>query len=236
MRIFFQLNLKITSCLILLAGSMVWSTALYGQQKTPDYKNPNLPISVRINDLISRMTLREKVRQMDMYSGHNAGQNQLSPNKHRTIKQFEHIIGTRGIGAIHDLYPASAKEANKIQRYAITHTRLGIPVLFFEEGLHDYGGAGSTVFPQSIGLSSTWDTSLVRKVGHAIGAEARAHGMDMLFCPVLGLARDPRWGRVEETYGEDPYLDGAMGVAMVKGLQGKTLTSNSSVIAEPKHF
>ena len=221
----------LTTGLLLLLFSQ-----LYAQNAQPDYKNSSLPISVRVKDLVSRMTLKEKVRQMDMYSGQNSGQKQLSSNKGLTIQQFEKIIGDEGIGAIHDYYPQSAKLTNELQQYVTKHTRLGIPILFIEEGLHDYGGKGSTVFPQSIGLSSTWDPPLVKKVGHAIASEARAHGVDMLLCPVLGIAREPRWGRVEETYGEDPYLDSEMGLAMVEGLQGKTLSSNSSVIAEPKHF
>ncbi len=220
----------IMTCMLLL-----YLSQSFAQNALPDYKNPNLPISVRVKDLVSRMTLKEKVRQMDMYSGQNSGNHQLS-DKHVSVSEFEQIMGSEGIGAVHDLYPASAAETNAIQRYAVEHTRLGIPILFIEEGLHDYGGVGSTVFPQSIGLSSTWDPALVKQVGHAIASEARAHGVDMLLCPVLGLAREPRWGRVEETYGEDPYLDGEMGLAMVEGLQGKTLASNSSVIAEPKHF
>ncbi|HKI88309.1 MAG TPA: glycoside hydrolase family 3 C-terminal domain-containing protein, partial [Draconibacterium sp.] len=99
-----------------------------------------------------------------------------------------------------------------------------------------YCGKGSTSFPVPLQLASAFDTALVRQIGHVIGTESRAHGVDMILGPVLGLARDPRWGRVEETMGEDPYLSGASAVAIVKGMQGKSLDSPDAVIAEPKHF
>jgi len=150
--------------------------------------------------------------------------------------KVKEILGESGIGSIHDFYPVTASITNAIQKYAVEKTRLGIPVLFIEEGLHGYCGYGSTFFPVPLQLSSAWDTSLIFNVGRVIASEARAHGINMILGPVLGLARDPRWGRVEETYGEDTYLDASNGVAMVKGLQGKSLSDNNSVIAEPKHF
>jgi len=125
---------------------------------------------------------------------------------------------------------------NSLQRYAVEKTRLGIPLLFIEEGLHGYEGYGSTAFPIPLQLSSAWDTSLVHQIGRVVGTEARAHGVDMILGPVLCLPHDPRWGRVEETYGEDPYLDALNGVAMIKGLQGRKLSDHDAVIAEPKHF
>ena len=227
---------SIKKYIIIIIGSYLFLPALlYAQQSIPDYKNPKLPISVRVKDLVHRMTLREKVRQMDMYSGNNSGNKQFRHVGY-SVQELEQQIDSLGAGSIHDFYPKSATLPNQLQRYVMEHTRLGIPILFIEEGLHDYGGLGSTVFPQSIGLSSTWDPALVKKIGHAIASETRAHGVDMLLSPVLGIAREPRWGRVEETYGEDPYLNSEIGVAMVEGLQGKTLNSESSVISEPKHF
>ncbi len=110
-------------------------------------------------------------------------------------------------------------------------TRLGIPVLFIEEGLHGYSGLGSTSFPIPLQLSGAWDTTLLYDVGRAIATETRAHGIDMLLAPVLCLPRDPRWGRTEETYGEDTYLDARNAVAMVKGLQGKGVDQPDAVIA-----
>ncbi|MDB5000725.1 MAG: beta-glucosidase [Mucilaginibacter sp.] len=200
------------------------------------YKNPNLPIERRIADLIGRMTVKEKIAQLDMFSGKEIygfkGHEATEYNEEITAK----MMGNTGIGSIHDLYPGHIDIANKIQKFAVEKTRLGIPVLFIEEGLHGYSGKGSTSFPIPLELSSAWDTALVKRAGHVIAAEARAHGVHMILGPVLCLPHDPRWGRVEETYGEDPYLDALNGVAMIKGLQGKKLSDNDAVIAEPKHF
>ncbi|HXB33732.1 MAG TPA: glycoside hydrolase family 3 N-terminal domain-containing protein, partial [Puia sp.] len=118
----------------------------------------------------------------------------------------------------------------------IEETRLGIPVLFIEEGLHGYSGLGSTSFPIPLQLSGAWDTALLYEVGRAIGTETRAFGIDMLLAPVLCLPRDPRWGRTEETYGEDTWLDARNAVAIVKGLQGEGVGRPDAVISEPKHF
>ncbi|MEO8316467.1 MAG: glycoside hydrolase family 3 N-terminal domain-containing protein, partial [Pseudomonadota bacterium] len=109
---------------------------------------------------------------------------------------------------------------NAVQRYAVTQTRLGIPVLFHEEGLHGYAALGATSFPQAIALASSWDPALVREVNVVTAREIRARGVHLALTPVVDIARDPRWGRFEETFGEDPYLVGEMGVAAVEGLQG----------------
>jgi beta-glucosidase len=197
----------------------------------PAYRNPQLSVDERVTDLLARMTLEEKARQMDMYAGEavlEAGSLSLS--------KTAQVMGDLGMGSIHDLYPTSAETANAIQRCAVEQTRLGIPVLFIEEGLHGIVGAGHTVFPQAIGLASTWHRDLVQQIGAAIAAEARSVGIHEALGPVLDLAREPRWGRTEETYGEDAYLAARMGVAMVTGLQGTALNSPRSILAEPKHF
>src|SRR5271156_3005138 len=116
----------------------------------------------------------------------------------------------------------------------MAHDRLGIPVLFIEEALHGYDTG--TVFPAPIGLSATWDVALAQETAASIASEARPRGVDMILAPVLDLAREPRWGRVEEDFGEDPYLTGQMGLAYVRGAQGSSLQSDQSVVAEPKHF
>lgn len=210
------------------------------------YKNPALPVERRVEDLLARMTVSEKIRQLDMYWGNQVARMTGARGGEHTAEGHESedwdeaktkaALGTEGAGSVHDLYPLSAATANKIQRYAIEKTRLGIPVLFIEEGLHGYSGLGSTSFPIPLGLSGAWDTALVYQVGRAIATETRAHGVDMLLAPVLCLPRDPRWGRVEETYGEDTYLDARTGVAMVKGLQGQGVNHPDAVISEPKHF
>jgi beta-glucosidase len=212
----------------------------------PPYKDSKLPVEQRVRDLLSRMTVEEKIRQLDMYWGkevaHMKGPKADGPKTdgHEAdawdpVKTAA-MLGASGAGSVHDLYPFTATVANDIQRYAMEKTRLGIPVLFIEEGLHGYSGLGSTSFPIPLQLSGAWDTALVFAVGRAIASETRAHGVDMLLAPVLCLPRDPRWGRTEETYGEDTWLDARNGVAMVKGLQGEGVDHPDAVISEPKHF
>jgi beta-glucosidase len=202
---------------------------------TPPYKNAALPVEKRVADLLSRMTVAEKIRQLDMYWGHEVA----NMKGHEAVSMSDSAkinIGTQGIGSVHDLYPLTAAITNQIQHYALEKTRLGIPVLFIEEGLHGYESLGSTTFPSPIALAGAWDTAIVHKAGRIIATEVRAHGVDMILGPVLCLPRDPRWGRVEETFGEDPYLAAANGVAMVKGLQGSKLSNPDAVLSEPKHF
>jgi len=207
-----------------------------GRRTTYPYQNPALPVEARVADLVSRMTLTEKIRQLDMFEGKTVSDMQGHDAGSVSDEKIKQTIGSTGIGSIHDFYPLSSALSNQIQQYAVEHTRLGIPVLFIEEGLHGYSGLGSTSFPIPLALSTAWDTVLVNKIGHAIATETRAHGIDMILGPVLCLPRDARWGRTEETYGEDPYLDAMNGIAMVKGLQGPKLSSPDAVIAEPKHF
>jgi beta-glucosidase len=221
-------------------------TLHHGPEPLLPYKDSTLPVDRRVEDLLTRMTVPEKIRQLDMYWGKQVARMTGSKGGAHTDEGHEAedwdeakttaALGTEGAGSIHDFYPLSAATANKIQRYAIEKTRLGIPVLFIEEGLHGYSGLGSTSFPIPLQLSGAWDTALVYQVGRAIATETRAHGVDMLLAPVLGLARDPRWGRVEETYGEDTWLNARNGVAMVKGLQGRGVNYPDAVISEPKHF
>jgi beta-glucosidase len=195
-----------------------------------------MPVEKRVADLLGRMTTEEKIQQLDMYWGKEVTDMKEHEANSYSEKKTAEILGTTGVGSIHDYYPLSSEYPNMIQKYAQEKTRLGIPVLFIEEGLHGYCGLGSTSFPIPIQLASAWDTSLVNKVGHVIATETRAHGVDMILGPVLCLPRDPRWGRVEETYGEDPYLAALNGVAIVKGMQGNDVSKSDAVIAEPKHF
>jgi beta-glucosidase len=192
------------------------------------------------------MTVEEKTRQLDMYFG---CEDLLDTNKNQTIDHHTHAksdaifdphfaetnLGGLGVGSIHDLFP-SAKLYNTVQAWVIHSSRLGIPALFIEEGLHGYMSYNQTVFPQSVNLATTWNPNLAMKTGAAIAAEARAHGVDMILGPVLDIARDPRWGRVEEDFGEDPFLSGQLGLAYVQGMQGDSLATDHNVIAEPKHF
>jgi beta-glucosidase len=203
------------------------------------YRQPNAPIDRRVEDLISRMTLEEKVRQLDLYSGamtlvdmHTDGTHAAAA-AHFLPGKAQDMWGDLGVGAIHDLNP-TPEQANAIQEWVLVHNRLGIPVLFIEEGLHGFDTG--TVFPAPINLAATWNPGIVQKAGAAIAAEARATGVGMILAPVLDLAREPRWGRVEEDYGEDPYLTGQLGLAFVLGAQGENLNSDHNVVSEPKHF
>ncbi len=195
------------------------------------YQNPELPIEERVADLLSRMSLEEKVRQMDMYKGEY-----FKEDENFSATKTKEKIGDLGIGAIHDIYPRSAGMINDLQKHVITNNRWGIPALIMCEMLHGYLDEGSTAFPMNIGLGATWDSELMKKVGRVIGTEARAHGVHFGLGPVLGVGREPRWGRVAETLSEDVYLAGELGLGMVTGIQGDTLAADNAIIAEPKHF
>lgn len=224
----------------LFAGAILSAQQpLPSQDVTPPYKQANLPIEERVQDLIGRMTLEEKARQLDMYRGAPDLVDKVVDETHAASdaafqeEKAEKLWGDLGVGSIHDLYP-SAVLANEIQQWVIHHSRLGIPALFIEEGLHGY--SDGTVFPAPINLAATWNPELARNTAAAIASEARAAGVGMILAPVLDLAREPRWGRVEEDFGEDPYLTGQLGLAYVQGAQGDSLNSDHSVVAEPKHF
>ncbi len=203
---------------------------IQAQKKYP-YQDAKLPVEERVSDLLSRMSLEEKVRQMDMYKGEFFKEKEDFSKTRSAAK-----IGNLGIGAIHDIYPRSAKMINTLQSEVIKRNKWGIPALIMCEMLHGYLDDGSTAFPMNIGLGATWDTNLMKKVGGVIGTEARAHGVHFGLGPNLDVGREPRWGRVAETFGEDVYLVGEMGTAMIKGMQGDDLKSDRSIIAEPKHF
>jgi beta-glucosidase len=248
---------NLMNLMITLAKKLIFFAPIFGvaltlgiaaplkAQDVPAYKNAALPVDQRIADLLGRMTLAEKVRQLDMYSGSESlidkdtqtldNHTHAKPGAIFDPKNAERSLGNLGAGSVHDLYP-DAHLYNEIQEWVIKHNRLGIPALFIEEGLHGYMGYGQTVFPQSVNLASTWNMDLAKQTGAAIAAEARAHGVGMILAPVLDLARDPRWGRVEEDFGEDPFLSGRMGLNYVLGMQGDSLASDHTCVAEPKHF
>src|SRR5579863_3086085 len=148
-------------------------------------------------------------------------------------EKAQQLWGGLGVGSVHDLNP-TPEQYNAIQNWVIAHNRLGIPALFIEEGLHGFNTG--TVFPTPIALAATWNRDISRQTGEAIASEARSTGVGMILAPVLDLAREPRWGRVEEDFGEDPYLTGQLGLAYVRGAQGNSLNSDHTLVAEPKHF
>lgn len=196
------------------------------------YQNADLPLEERVKDLLSRMSLEEKVRQMDMYNGA-----ELKENEALKLSAVEATFSDGlGVGSIHDLYPRNAKDINDLQNYVIEHNRWGIPAIIFCEFLHGYTGEGSTAFPMNIGLGATWDADLMKRIGQVIGMEGRAHGVHFGLGPNLDLGREPRWGRVAETLGEDTHLSATLGTALIQGIQGDDLSKNTAMIAEPKHF
>ena len=225
-----MLQLKIKKTAIIFVMAVGFFNQTYAQKKYP-YQDAKLPTEDRVKDLLSRMSLEEKVRQMDMYKG------EFFKEKEDFSKvKSDAKIGNLGIGAIHDIYPRSAKMINDLQSEIIKKNKWGIPALIMCEMLHGYLDEGSTAFPMNIGLGATWDTNVMDKVGKVIAMEARSHGVHFGLGPHLDLGREPRWGRVAETFGEDAYLNSEIGLAMIKGMQGDDLKSDRSIIAEPKHF
>jgi beta-glucosidase len=205
------------------------------QTGTPRYKDASLPIEDRVADLLPRMTLDEKVEQLA--GGWENRLEVIDPTGTYTSESARKVIQSTW-GAEMKFTPRQAAILrNGVQRYLREKTHLGIPAMFLGEGLHGFMEYGSTSFPQALGLASTWDPALVKRVFSAVGDEAGSRGAGQVFSPVLDIARDPRWGRTEETYGEDPYLASRMGVAAVEGLQGDGfLIGRHHVLATAKHF
>lgn len=231
----------LTVCLLFCAWQCSLAPhRLIAQQPQPAlYRQSKASTERRLDDLLRRMTLEEKVRQLDMYSGTtnimsaHTDSTHAAPDAAFLPEKAQQLWGALGVGSIHDLNP-TPEQYNAIQKWVIAHNRLGIPALFIEEGLHSFDTG--TVFPAPIGLAATWDPNIAQQTAAVIASEARATGVAMILAPVLDLARDPRWGRVEEDFGEDPYLSGQLGLAWVRGAQGESLDTDHSVVAEPKHF
>ncbi len=231
---------------ILIALIAIVSTAA---PKYP-YRDATLPVDQRVEDLLSRMTIEEKAGQLVCLMGWDSYQ--INGKKVTTSEKFRHEVDSLHVGMYwavfradpwtrktiaNGLNPALAAEAaNAMQRYAIENTRLGIPIFLAEEAPHGHMAIGSTVFPTGLGMAATWNTELMQQVGEVIGKEIRLQGGHISYGPVLDLAREPRWSRVEETMGEDPHLSGEMGAAMIKGLGGGNLSLPYSTIATLKHF
>ncbi len=204
-------------------------------QTTPAYKKSDLPIEERVKDLLQRMTPEEKFWQLFMIPGDLGN----DPSKYKNgIFGFQVNTVQQQEGAAAQLLSyksgQTAKQTldkiNEIQKYFIEQTRLGIPIIAFDEALHGLVRSEATAFPQAIALAATWDTALMNKVASAIANETKARGIRHILSPVVNLATDVRWGRVEETYGEDPFLSAAMGVAFVKAFEQRGVATN------PKHF
>ncbi|HWB91494.1 MAG TPA: glycoside hydrolase family 3 N-terminal domain-containing protein [Puia sp.] len=202
--------------------------AIAQSKPLPIYKDPSAPVESRVKDLLHRMTLHEKIAQMedlsysDIYTGDSLDEQKM--------KKFLGGVSRgcmEGMGLTAEHY---AGDVNRVQRYLVEKTRLGIPMLATSEALHGCVHGGATVYPQAIALGSTFNPVLVNEMTRTISQELKAQGIDQVLSPDLDLARELRWGRVEETYGEDPYLVGRMGVAYVKGF------GENNIICTLKHF
>jgi len=234
--------------LALLASTVLAASAAHAQQRAV-YRDAAAPIEQRVEDLLARMTLDEKIVQLTAIW---TQKNQLLDRNGQFDPAAARRLYPNGIG--HFARPADLQGpgdplktpyrdvrqtielVNAMQRYARS-TRLGIPVLFHEEGLHGYAARGATHFPQAIALASSWDPALLERVFTVAGREIRARGVQLVLAPVVDVGRDPRWGRIEETYGEDPYLVGELGVAAVRGFQGPGLPlAKDRVFATLKHM
>ncbi len=207
------------------------------------YQNAALSIDERVADLLSRMTDEEKIAQTDMIRGvelgtvvHPAHFCALDPSSDFDWPRVDAAIGETGMGFVHDVY-SDAHVLNALQRYFVERTRLGIPCIFTGEALHGISYPGATSFPMPIALGATFDPAITHEVGHAIGRETRTLGITEILAPNLDLAREPRWGRVEETFGEDTHLSSEMAYAIITGEQnhGK-LDSDCAIVCEPKHY
>jgi beta-glucosidase len=215
-------------------------------QNALPYRDPKIPVEQRVADLLSRMTLEEKIAQLE-----GAWENkQFFPDpqamfvdqKGAFLPERAAVLIKNGLGEISR--PSEHRDprtmvdfTNTVQKWMRENTRLGIPVLFHDECLHGHVAPKGTSYPQAIALASTWDPALLQEVFTATAAEARARGVQQCLAPVLDLARDPRWGRTEETYGEDPYLVSRLGVAAITGFQGiGPGIDKAHVMATAKHF
>ena len=221
---------------------------LSAQQSAPVYKDASRPVAERVADLLGRMTLEEKVAQL--------------ATRWTTLKPLQDAEGTfvpagapallgQGLGQLArpseiggtaaGPHVRSARKhaefTNAVQKWVLENTRLGIPVMFHEEALHGFVAPQATHFPVPLGLGATWNPSLVERAMAVAAKEARARGCQIVLSPVIDLAREPRWGRIEETYGEDPFLVSEFGIAAVRGYQGRSLPLGpGKVFATLKHF
>jgi beta-glucosidase len=201
----------------------------------PSYRDARAPIEARVADLLGRMTLEEKIAQLWIAREDAAG---LTPEV--LARRYPHGLAALGRVGLKRSPRETAVLTNAVQKGLVTGTRLGIPAFFVDEALHGLMNQGSTSFPQAIALASTWDPALAEQAFGVAAAEMRARGSNWALSPVLDLAREPRWGRTEETYGEDPYLVSRMGVAAIRGLQGRAMPGapidGRHVLATAKHF
>jgi len=239
---------KVCICFLLI------SNVLLGQEfKTAPYQDASISVEGRVKNLISLMTLDEKIGQLTTPLGWKMYKKE--GNKSGISDLYKEEIIIRHIGGLWGLLRAdpwtqktletgldpkeAAKITNAIQKYAIENSRLGIPLLLEEEAMHGHMAIGTTVFPTAIGQASTWNPELIKEMATTIAEEIRAQGANTGYGPIIDIAREPRWSRVEETFGEDSYLIAEMGKSIIKGFQGEKesdLKDGKHVAATLKHF
>lgn len=205
-----------TFCAPLLASGVI-------SKDVPLYKQPSVSIDKRVEDLLSRMTLDEKVLQLSQYI---VGLNTNENNTGEVITELPDGVGS------YIYFSEDAGLRNKLQRKAVENTRLGIPILFGFDVIHGF----RTIYPIPLAQGCAWNPELVKELSAIAARESRMSGTDWTFSPMIDVARDGRWGRVAEGYGEDPYTNAVMGVAAVEGYQGDTLSSTVNVAACLKHY
>ncbi len=221
------------------------------QAAEPVYRNADAPVEQRVEDLLARMTLEEKLAQitavwsrkielLDASGNFDPGAaKRLYPARHWPFHPAQRSRAP--VQPFHDTATRRTRDRGTGERHSASrdaeHASAAFPVLFHEEGLHGYSARNATSFPQAIGLASSWDPQLVERVFTVVAREIRARGVHLVLAPVVDVGRDPRWGRIEETYGEDPYLVSELGVAAVLGFQGASMPlAKDRVFATLKHM
>ncbi|MFA9392519.1 MAG: glycoside hydrolase family 3 N-terminal domain-containing protein [Prolixibacteraceae bacterium] len=247
------MNLRLGSYLLLILTVLMMANAC--NSELPDYKNPEVSVEKRVDDLLSRMTLEEKIAQMWGVNSEIKDSIVVSPSGDINIDKIKPLL-PNGIGqitrpsevlggrsqtgdkeALSNTPYLNAVLTNKLQKYFIEETRLGIPAIFHEECLHGLAAIDGTSYPHPIALAGTFNRELVEKVYAQTAEETRLRGAHQALTPVVDVARDTRWGRIEETFGEDPYLVAQMGISAVKGFQGDgQFKEKNHIVATLKHF
>ncbi|MGQ9691470.1 MAG: glycoside hydrolase family 3 N-terminal domain-containing protein [Thermoproteota archaeon] len=241
-----QKRMVIVTLLILFLTVLFWfavrlpeTTKLPSKENMPPlppsnmlYKNPNLPSEVRATDLLLKMTLEEKIGQMTLVD--------------RTSIRDASEIATFSLGGLlsgggscpEPNNPLKwAQMVNEFQKQAVENTRLGIPILYGIDAVHGHNNVlGAVIFPHNVGMGATWNPDLVEKCAHITAIEVRATGIHWTFSPCIDVARDDRWGRTYESFGEDPYLVKTMAISAIKGYQGKDMNRNDTVLTTAKHY
>ncbi len=202
------------------------------------YRNASLPVAARVNDLLARMTWSEKISQLTGWWNYDEKFPKMALQASQDDFQSWFPEGAAQIGPTQLALADDVAFRNAVQKYLREHTRLGIPVIFHDEGCHGVMKPEATSFPMPIGLACSWDEALTERIYDTVAREMRARGGQQALTPILDVARDPRWGRIEETLGEDPVFNGRLGAAMVRGFQGGPtgVIDEHHVLATLKHF